>query len=138
MKAGSDVGLDELRQRVALELSKIKVEVTLDVPYHRGDVVARVHQDGDVLDVRAKITCVAAELVPNRKHLVAFWAAPRTATIVAATLETKRNGLTAIDTFAQLSQAATSDLKPPIEEFAITAAKWIDSIFGPLVDVLLN
>ena len=50
VSAAKDVGLDELRQRVALELSKIKVEVTLDVPYHRGDVVARVHQDGDVLD----------------------------------------------------------------------------------------
>jgi GTP-binding protein HflX len=50
VSAGKGIGMDEVRRRVGVELSKIKVEVVLDVPYDRGDIVARVHQDGDVLD----------------------------------------------------------------------------------------
>jgi GTP-binding protein HflX len=50
VSAAKDIGMDEVRRRVGVELSKIKVEVVLDVPYDRGDIVARIHQDGDVLD----------------------------------------------------------------------------------------
>jgi GTP-binding protein HflX len=50
VSAVAEIGMDEIRRRIAVELSKIKVEVVLDVPYDRGDVVARAHQDGDVLE----------------------------------------------------------------------------------------
>jgi GTPase len=50
VSAGDGIGMDELRRRIGVELSKIKIEVVLDVPYDRGDIVARAHQDGEVLE----------------------------------------------------------------------------------------
>ena len=43
-------GLEELLARLEVELSKLRVQVTLDIPFDRGDVVSRVHEQGDVLE----------------------------------------------------------------------------------------
>jgi GTP-binding protein HflX len=42
-------GMDDLLQRLAKELSLLKVEVSLSVPFDHGEVVARVHDEGEVL-----------------------------------------------------------------------------------------
>ena len=43
-------GIDELMHRLEAELSKLRVEVTLDIPFDRGDVVSQVHERGDVIE----------------------------------------------------------------------------------------
>ena len=47
--AATGMGLDDLVERVGAELTRLKVEVSLDVPFDRGEIVARVHQEGEVL-----------------------------------------------------------------------------------------
>jgi len=42
-------GMDELLEAVVVQLSKLQVEVTLEVPFARGDVVALVHDIGEVV-----------------------------------------------------------------------------------------
>jgi GTPase len=44
-------GLDELRDRIGDLLPRPDVDVSLLVPYNRGDVVSRVHEHGEVLAV---------------------------------------------------------------------------------------
>jgi GTP-binding protein HflX len=73
VSAVTGVGLDELQERIAGRLPQ-DVEVTLLVPYDRGDVVARVHEHGRVssvehTDVGTRIVAsvaapFAAELAP--------------------------------------------------------------------------
>ncbi|MDQ3646207.1 MAG: GTPase HflX, partial [Actinomycetota bacterium] len=48
--AGSGEGVDQLRRSLDRELAKLRVEVELDIPFDRGDVVSRVHELGDVLE----------------------------------------------------------------------------------------
>jgi GTP-binding protein HflX len=50
VSAQGDQGLEELLHRLEAELSKLRVETTLDIPFDRGDVVSRVHEQGDVLE----------------------------------------------------------------------------------------
>jgi GTP-binding protein HflX len=47
--AALGTGLDALRTRISDELAKLEVEIELDIPFERGDLVARVHDEGDVL-----------------------------------------------------------------------------------------
>ncbi|MGH2788813.1 MAG: GTPase HflX [Actinomycetota bacterium] len=47
--AQEGAGIDELFGALERELSRLKVEVALDVPFERGDVVARVHEHGEVV-----------------------------------------------------------------------------------------
>jgi GTP-binding protein HflX len=49
VSARTGVGLEQLREIVAARLPHPDVEVDVLVPYDRGDLVARVHRDGDVL-----------------------------------------------------------------------------------------
>jgi GTP-binding protein HflX len=49
LSASTGTGLDELRARIDTELARLKVEVTLHIPFDRGDVVAHVHATADVL-----------------------------------------------------------------------------------------
>ena len=42
-------GLEELLERISDELSKLKIEVELSIPFDKGDLVARVHDEGEVL-----------------------------------------------------------------------------------------
>src|SRR4051794_15911194 len=51
VSARTGEGLDELRERIAALLPHPDVDVSLLVPYDRGDVVAKVHQLGEVLEV---------------------------------------------------------------------------------------
>jgi GTP-binding protein HflX len=41
--------MSELLGAIERELSRLKVEVSLDIPFERGDVVARVHEHGEVV-----------------------------------------------------------------------------------------
>jgi len=49
VSARTGVGLEQLREIVAARLPHPDVEVDVLVPYDRGDLVARVHRDGEVL-----------------------------------------------------------------------------------------
>jgi GTP-binding protein HflX len=58
-------GIDELRRLIDAELPRPEIEVDVLVPYHRGDLISRLHDEGEILDsehvadgtrVRAKVT----------------------------------------------------------------------------------
>ena len=49
VSARTGQGIEQLRELVAAELPRPDVEVHVLVPYHRGDVVSRVHETGEVL-----------------------------------------------------------------------------------------
>jgi GTP-binding protein HflX len=49
LSAATGAGLDEVRARIDAELARLKLEVSLHVPFDRGDVVAHVHATSDVL-----------------------------------------------------------------------------------------
>jgi GTP-binding protein HflX len=49
VSARTGVGIEQLRDIVAARLPHPDVEVDVLVPYDRGDLVARVHRDGEVL-----------------------------------------------------------------------------------------
>ena len=48
--AARDEGMSELVAKLGAELARLKVEVVLDVPFDKGDVVARVHAEGEVME----------------------------------------------------------------------------------------
>ena len=48
--AGLNRELDGVVAGIEAELSRLKVEVELNIPFERGDVVARVHDEGDVVE----------------------------------------------------------------------------------------
>jgi GTPase len=50
VSAEAETGLGELLEGLDAELSKLKVEVELEIPFDRGELVARVHEEGDVLE----------------------------------------------------------------------------------------
>jgi GTP-binding protein HflX len=52
VSAHKGLGLDELRERLAVELPRPTLEVDVLVPYARGELVARVHREGEVLAER--------------------------------------------------------------------------------------
>ncbi|HWM03995.1 MAG TPA: GTPase HflX [Actinophytocola sp.] len=52
VSAHSRAGIDELRERIAEVLPRPDVDVEVLVPYARGELVARVHRDGEVLAER--------------------------------------------------------------------------------------
>jgi GTP-binding protein HflX len=52
VSARTGVGIEGLRELVAARLPRPDVEVEVLVPYDRGDLVARVHRDGEVLEER--------------------------------------------------------------------------------------
>ncbi|WP_333619483.1 GTPase HflX [Dietzia sp.] len=45
-------GIPELRERIAEHIAALDVTVLVEIPYSRGDVVARLHEEGAVLDER--------------------------------------------------------------------------------------
>jgi GTP-binding protein HflX len=49
VSARTGAGIDALREIVAARLPHPDVDVDVLVPYDRGDLVARVHRDGEVL-----------------------------------------------------------------------------------------
>jgi GTP-binding protein HflX len=50
MSAGTGEGQDDLLEGIARQLSKLKVEVTLEIPFDRGELVSRVHEEGEVME----------------------------------------------------------------------------------------
>jgi GTP-binding protein HflX len=52
VSANTGEGLDTLRERLAVELPRPRVELEVLVPYARGELVARVHREGEVLAER--------------------------------------------------------------------------------------
>jgi GTPase len=50
VSARTGVGIDGLRELIAARLPHPDVDVEVLVPYDRGDLVARVHRDGEVLE----------------------------------------------------------------------------------------
>ena len=50
LSATKDIGIDELLERISQELSRLKMEVVLEIPFDRGDLVARVHDEGEVVE----------------------------------------------------------------------------------------
>jgi GTP-binding protein HflX len=49
VSARTGAGIDQLRETIAARLPHPDVDVDVLVPYDRGDLVARVHRDGEVL-----------------------------------------------------------------------------------------
>jgi GTP-binding protein HflX len=49
LSATTGEGVGELLTRLDAELAELEVEVTLDIPFDRGDLVARVHEEGEVI-----------------------------------------------------------------------------------------
>jgi GTPase len=49
ISAASGAGVDGLVERLDHELARLRVEVSLDIPFERGELVARVHREGEVL-----------------------------------------------------------------------------------------
>jgi GTP-binding protein HflX len=67
VSARTGAGLDALRELIALELPKPDIEVEVLVPYDRGDLISRIHEEGEILEsehvadgtrLRAKVTPV--------------------------------------------------------------------------------
>ena len=48
--AGRGEGMDDLLDRLSQELSRLKVEVTVEIPFDKGALVARLHDEGEVVD----------------------------------------------------------------------------------------
>jgi GTP-binding protein HflX len=72
VSARTGAHLDELRERVDSRLPRPAVEVSVLVPYTRGDLVARMHERGEVLDtehtsqgtlVRARVDAALARML---------------------------------------------------------------------------
>jgi GTP-binding protein HflX len=49
VSAKTGQGIDELIERIAAELPRPDVDIHVLVPFNRGDLVSRIHQEGDVL-----------------------------------------------------------------------------------------
>jgi GTPase len=49
VSARTGEGIEGLRDVIAARLPRPDVDVDVLVPYHRGDLVARMHRDGEVL-----------------------------------------------------------------------------------------
>ena len=60
--AATGAGIDDLVEGVARELARLWVEVDLDVPFEHGEVVARIHNEGEVVE---------KAYTPNGTHLKA-------------------------------------------------------------------
>jgi GTP-binding protein HflX len=65
VSARTGEGMEELRELIGAELPKPQIEVDVLVPYDRGDLISRIHEQGEILTsehvadgtrVRAKVT----------------------------------------------------------------------------------
>jgi GTPase len=67
VSARTGAGLAELRTRIDARLPRLDVEITVLVPYRRGDLVARVHESGEVLASQhtASGTRISARVSPE-------------------------------------------------------------------------
>ena len=67
VSARTGEGLEELRRLIAEELPQPDIEVTVVVPYSRGDLVSRIHERGEILtsEHRADGTLLRARVDPS-------------------------------------------------------------------------
>ena len=75
LSARTGAGVDALRELIAEELPRPQVDVHVVVPYERGDLVSRVHSEGEVLssEHRAEGTELVARVNPDlASELTAF------------------------------------------------------------------
>ncbi len=75
LTAASDKqGLDELLDALSDHLAQLRVEVSLNVPFDRGDLVARVHEEGEVLQETygAHGTHLVADRAPGTERVPRF------------------------------------------------------------------
>ncbi|HEX5595249.1 MAG TPA: GTPase HflX [Micromonosporaceae bacterium] len=80
VSARTGQGIDELREAIEARLPRPAVEIRVVLPYDRGDLVARVHQRGEVLStghtgegtvLHARVDeGLAAELAPYRQKII--------------------------------------------------------------------
>ena len=65
--ARTGLGLDEVRAALEARLPRPQVEVRLLLPYERGDLLNRIHQAGEILELEhtAEGTLVAARVLPS-------------------------------------------------------------------------
>jgi GTPase len=78
VSARTGQGIEALRDVIAARLPHPQVDVEVLLPYSRGDLVARVHRDGDVLEERheADGTRLVARVEPALAALLDDFAAP--------------------------------------------------------------
>jgi GTP-binding protein HflX len=81
VSARTGTGIDELRRLIAERLPHPDVDVEVLVPYDRGDLVARVHRDGEVLEERHEPsgTYLTARVDGGLAAALARYAAPASA-----------------------------------------------------------
>jgi GTP-binding protein HflX len=75
VSARTGAGLEELQALIGVELPRPDVDVDVVVPYNRGDLVSRVHSEGEVVasDHRAEGTHLVARVNPDlAAELTAF------------------------------------------------------------------
>ena len=75
VSARTGAGIDGLRELIADRLPHPDVDVEVLVPYDRGDLVARVHRDGEVLSERhedegTRLTCPGGRRTRRRARAV--------------------------------------------------------------------
>ncbi|MFJ1456823.1 GTPase HflX [Nocardia sp. N2S4-5] len=77
VSARTGAGLTELRDRLAEVLGALDVEVSVLLPYTRGDLLARIHADGRLLDsqheeggtrIRARVPAALAAVLSDYAH----------------------------------------------------------------------
>src|SRR4051812_24964498 len=78
VSARTGAGIEALRDVIAARLPHPHVDVDVLVPYHRGDLVARVHRDGEVIEERheADGTRLTARVDDGLAALLDGYAAP--------------------------------------------------------------
>src|SRR6478672_1420562 len=76
VSARTGAGIDELRSLIDDELPKPDVEVEVLVPYDRGDLVSRLHEEGEILESEhvAEGTRVRAKVTPTLEPDLAAYA----------------------------------------------------------------
>lgn len=70
--AAYDEGLDELKDRLDQQLAQLQVEVTLEVPLERGDVLASLHEQGEVLEESYEVSGARVVARLPREKLAGF------------------------------------------------------------------
>ena len=78
VSARSGLGIEELRALVDAELPRPDVPVDVVLPYDRGDLVSRIHRDGDVESVEhlAEGTRIIGRVGPSLAAELADYAVP--------------------------------------------------------------
>ena len=96
VSARTGEGIGELRELIARELPKPDIEVEALVPYDRGDLLSKIHEEGEILESEhvEDGTRVRARVTPAVEALVSGGGPSRTRAVVATPNSTPYAGLT--------------------------------------------